>query len=264
MSDPRVVLITGGGRGIGAATAKRMAADGDKVVITARTESQLEETAAVIRRAGGEVLVLSGDAADEERVAQVVEETVSHFGRLDVLVNNAALSETGDVVTCSPERFQEVLKINLTGYFCFAHYSTPHMIRSGGGVIINVSSLMAELSAGVSAAYEASKGGIDSLTFDLAVRLGPENIRVVGVRLGAIDTGITANWAGGDENQRRLEDYFVDLCPLGRQGTPEEAAAVLRFLASPDASYIHGTMITVDGGRSAAFYPKSLTQRIPR
>lgn len=264
MTDSRVVFITGGGRGIGAAAAAQFAAAGDRVAITARTESQLEATAGAIRDAGGDVLVLPGDIGDEQCVAEMVRRTVEHFGRLDVLVNNAVIAGGGDIFTCTPQRFAELVNVNLVGYYRCAYYCVPHMARAGAGVIVNVSSIMALMNAGLSSAYVACKGAVEAITTDWAVRLGPENIRVVCVRLGAIDTGITDNWAGSKENSRKLADYFLDATPLGRQGTADEAAAMIRLLASPEASYVHGATLDVDGGRCVAIYPRSLADLIPR
>ena len=264
MGNWPVALITGAGRGIGRATARKFAREGFRVAITARTRDQLESAADEIRAGGGEVLVLPGDVGDEGQVRETVDRTIGHYGRLDVLVNNAAIIEAGDVLTFDSERFLRLMNVNLMGYFRCAHYAAPHMIESGGGVILNLSSIIAHSTAGVGTAYAASKGAIESMTYDMAVRLGPDNIRVVAVRLGAIDTGITDDWAGGDENFQRMSNYLADRCPLGRQGTPDEAADVIYFLGSPAAAYITGTSIVVDGGVGAALYPTSIATKIPR
>jgi NAD(P)-dependent dehydrogenase (short-subunit alcohol dehydrogenase family) len=264
MADSRVVFITGGGRGIGAATAKYFAAKGDKVVITSRTVEQLEATAEEIKSQGGDVLPLPGDIGDDDRVAEIVEKTVEHFGRIDVLINNAVISGAADIFTLPPQKFRELINVNLIGYYTCAHYCVPHMVQGGGGVIVNISSIMGWMTAGIGVAYATAKGGIEAMTCDLAVRLGPEKVRVVCLRLGAIATEISASWAGGDDNLKDIGAHFMDLCPIERQASAEETARVIHFLASDDAAYIHGSTLTMDGGRTVAMYPKSLASRIPR
>ena len=264
METTRVVLVTGASRGIGAATAREFAARGFDVAITARGAEGLAATAADVARAGRRSLSLAGDIADLGFAEMVVRRTIETFGRLDVLVNNAAWRELVTLRTVTLESWERTLRICLTVPAFMSRWAAEQMERQGGGAIINVSSIMSRRAAGFGSAYVAAKGGLDSLTFDLAALYGPLGIRTVAVNPGAIDTELSNDYvdAEGASVSSASNAHVEDMVPLRRAGRPEEIARAIGWLASDDASYVNGTTITVDGGWSTQNSPYSLKRRM--
>ncbi len=246
MDRPPVALVTGGSRGIGAATAVALAAAGWDVAIS--YHERPDAAADVVARcsaAGRRAVALQADLADGAAVEPLFQQVDDAFARLDLLVNNAGVvSPTGLVATYTADRLDAVLRLNVVGAFLAAGAAVRRMstARGGhGGVIVNVSSRAAQLgSAGEYVDYAASKAAVDTMTLGLAGEVASHGIRVVGVRPGLIDTDI--------HEPGRL-DRLGTTPPLGRPGTAEEVAATIVWLASPAASYVTGATLDVGGGR---------------
>jgi len=255
-----VAIVTGAGRGIGAAIATEFGRRGYRVTIADVLDDGPRGVADAIRQAGGTAEVMVGDLADLAFAERVVRDTAAATGRIDVLVNNAAWRDILTLRTLTVESWERTIRVGLTVPAFMSKWAAETMQRQGRGVIVNISSIQAELAGGYAAAYIASKGGLDSLTNDLATQYGPSGIRAVAVRPGAIDTDMNRNFRSPDGGQvsDRVIDHATDMIPLGRQGRPEEIARTVAWLAGEDASYITGTTITVDGGWSANLNPYSL------
>ena len=245
-----VVLITGSSRGIGAATARRAAADGHAIgVHCARDLAAAEAVADEIRETGGRAHALQGDVAREADVLRVFDECVEALGPLSGLVNSAGIvAAQRPLVQMEAERIERVLAVNVLGTLLCAREAVRRLStqRGGtGGVIVNVSSAASRIgSPGEYVDYAASKGAVDTLTLGLAQEVAAEGIRVNAVRPGLIDTGIHAR--GGEPGRvARLAETI----PLGRGGRPEEVAAAIVWLLSDAASYTTGALLDVAGGR---------------
>jgi meso-butanediol dehydrogenase / (S,S)-butanediol dehydrogenase / diacetyl reductase len=240
-------LVTGGGSGIGAATARRLAAAGYGVCVTGRRREPLEEVAA---ETGG--LAIVADTADGAAIGRAVEAAAERFGGLDALVVSAGTGASGAVAEQTPERWTRVIETNLTGAFLACRAALPHLVDSRGAVVTVAS--VAGLRAGPeSAAYDASKAGMIMLTQSIALDYGPRGVRANCVCPGWIRTPMAdaamnelAERTGGDrESAYVLANRMV---PLRRAGTPEEAAEAIAWLASPASSYVNGAVLPVDGG----------------
>lgn len=244
MSRP-MALVTGGSRGIGAAVAGRLARDGWDVALTYRTRrDEAEQVAADAAADGARVHLLSADLSDADAVGGLFARLDDEVGPIHGLVNNAGVvSPLGRVEDYTPERVRRVLEINVTAAFLVAGQAVRRMSTAHGGtggVIVNVSSRAAVRGgAGEYVDYAASKAALDVLTFGLAAEVADEGIRVVGVRPGVIATDIHA--------PGRLDRITARL-PLGRPGDPQEVAAAVSWLMSPEAGYVHGATLDVGGG----------------
>jgi glucose 1-dehydrogenase len=241
--DNRVVIITGAGSGIGRAAALRFAREGARVVVADINGDSVQETARLVERAGGEAIGLTVDVAERAQVEHLVEEAVARFGGVDVMVANAGIGRNRPFLEVTEEDLNRILAVNLAGVFWCGQVVARAMIDGGrGGCIVNTASTYAEVCAPGSSAYCASKGGVRMLTKAMALELAPHGIRVTAVAPGWIRTGM--NPLADPERNRRLEAAI----PLGRIGTPEDVAGAIFLLASPDATYINGDMVFVDGG----------------
>ncbi len=250
--ENQIALITGAGSGIGRATAKRLAAEGARLMLVDRNEEGLQQTVEQLP-AGTEVLQRALDVADEAAVEQCVADTIAHFGRLDVLCNNAGIAG-GDYSTAqdqSLETWQKIIGVNLYGVMLFTKYASRQMEKQGQGAIVNTASVAGIRSGAGGNAYSASKAGVINFTMTSACDLGAHNIRVNAVCPGLIETGMTApvfDYARANNKEAKLGAR----CELRRYGRPEEIAATIAFLASDDASYITGQALAVDGGNTAS------------
>jgi 3-oxoacyl-[acyl-carrier protein] reductase len=239
----KVALVTGGGRNIGRATARSLAAGGAAVMVNANTSlAEVEQTVAMIKDAGGRAALQLGDVTDAGAVAALVDAVVREFGRLDFLVNNAALRAETPFAQIRFEEWRRVLSTVLDGAFLCTQASLPHMIRAGGGTIVNIGGLTAHRGADGRAHVIAAKAGLAGLTRALALDFAPHRITVNCVVPGTIDT--VRGLPGAPERPAHRRS----LPPAGRRGEPEEIAAMVRMLCGPDARYITGQSIHVNGG----------------
>ena len=241
----KVLVVTGGGRGIGAATARLAARSGYRVCVNYRKEKDAAETLA--REIGG--LAIQGDVASEADVVRLFQAVDEKLGRVNVLVNNAGIVDRGArVESMSAERIQRMLAVNVLGSFLCAREAVKRMSKrngGAGGAIVNLSSIAAKLGApGEYVDYAAAKGAIDTFTVGLAKEVGADGIRVNCVRPGVIRTEI--HLASGDPTR---VDRIGSAAPLGRAGEADEVARTILWLASDEASYISGALLDVSGGR---------------
>lgn len=243
MGNGTTVVITGGGQGIGKALAKRFLEDGANVVIAEIDTEAGTETAAEFSNLGA-IRFIATDVSREDSVAAMVARTVRDHGRIDVLINNAAVACNKPLAELSLEEWQAVLGVNLTGAFLCAKHCAPHL-RAAKGSILNIASTRAFMSEPNTEAYSASKGGIAALTHALAASLGPD-VRVNCISPGWIDVSDWKKSRLRRVPQLTAADHAQH--PAGRVGTPEDIAALAAFLASPAATFITGTNFTVDGG----------------
>ncbi|GHJ92425.1 oxidoreductase [Streptomyces sp. NE5-10] len=238
----KVALITGAARGMGEAEARLFAALGARVVLTDVREAEGGATAASL---GAAARFVRHDVTDEASWNAAVAAAVDGFGRLDVLVNNAAVYSTSPIEDEDPARLDALLRVNLVGPFLGIRAAAPALRASGGGSIVNISSQAGLQGIWGHGAYGAAKWGLRGLTKTAALELGPDGIRVNSVHPGAIATAMTAH----------LGTASHPAAPLGRVGEPEEVARLVAFLASDDSSYLSGAELAVDGGASAGRMP---------
>ena len=245
--DGKVALISGGARGMGAEEARIFAREGAKVVIGDISEDDGKAVEAQIAEAGGQALFIRLDVTQEADWAKAVDQAVSSFGKLDVLVNNAGISSRTFTDDTAIDAWDKIMEINSKGVFLGTRAAVPKMLEAGGGSIINISSIMGLVgSAGGPPAYNASKGAVRIFSKAMAVRHGKDNIRVNSVHPGFMPP--MASGIAYDQNQRRGS---LEQTPLGREGRIEEVANAVLFLASDEASYITGAELAVDGGFTA-------------
>lgn len=238
----RVAVITGASQGIGRATARLLAQAGAKVAAAARNEEKLTAVTAEIEAAGGVAVAVRMDVADAEQIKAGFARVLETFGRVDILVNNAAITRDGLALRMKPADWEDVLRTNLTGaHYCIQQALGP-MMRQRWGRIINVSSVVAQMGNSGQANYIASKGGLIGLTKALAVEVASRNITVNAVAPGFIATPMT------EPLPENLKERMLARIPLGRMGTDAEVAAAIAFLASEEAGYITGHVLDVNGG----------------
>ncbi len=247
--EGRAALITGGGTGIGRATALRLAAMGAIVVVNGRREAPLRETVAAIEGAGGRAFAAIGDVARDADAARIVAETIAHAGRLDILVNNAALVKRKPFLETTADDFRAILETNLIGVVSVTRAAIGRMER--GGAIVNVSTGAAIRAVPGFAAYGASKAALLYLTRVLALECAPLSIRVNAVSPGSIETPIHETFLPPEE-LANLAANVATWTPLKRMGKAEEIASAIAYLVSPEAAYITGVNLSVDGGSTAA------------
>ncbi len=242
--EGKIALITGGSRGIGAAIAKRLAADGASVAITyAKDASAASAVVKAIELGGGKAVAIQADAADVEAVKGAVEKTVSTFGRLDVLVNNAGTAIPKTFAETTIEEMNRVIDINVRGTLATTQAALKHM-KSGGRIIMIGSCVGERAQTPGLVAYSATKGAVKMFTQGLSREVGSRGITVNNVQPGPIDTDLnpaTSDWAVSQKAATALDRY----------GHVEEVAALVAFVAGPESSYITGSNLTVDGGTNA-------------
>ncbi len=251
----QVALVTGAGSGIGKATALILAGQGAKVGVLGRTRSEIEKTAAEIVDAGGEALVLEADVAAEEDMRRAVDELVSGFGRLDIVVANAGINGVwAPIDDLQPEEWDKTISVNLRGTYLTLHMTVPHLKAQGGGSIIVVSSINGNrtFTTPGATAYSATKAGQVAMVQQLALELGKHHIRVNAVCPGEIETSIEDN-----TRQRHSDETAIPVewpqgqVPIsdGRPGKSKDVAEVVLFLASSRSQHVTGVPIYVDGGQ---------------
>jgi NAD(P)-dependent dehydrogenase (short-subunit alcohol dehydrogenase family) len=241
------VLIVGGTSGIGLATATRFLDEGSRVFVAGLEETELKDTLATLQPLGS-IEGIVGDVADEAAVRAIVEAAVGSLGRIDVLINNAGIAHKAAFLETETDAWDRTMAVNLRGMFLVARAVGRLMAADGaGGAIVNMASTNALGGEERYAAYDASKGGVLQLTRTMAVELGGAGIRVNCLCPGFIDTPLNRDLEGEDF----VRAYERNHIPLGRRGQPEEVAAAYAFLASDDASFIHGAALVIDGGQTA-------------
>jgi len=242
----KVALVTGASQGIGRDTALALAEAGAKVALAARNEEKLAETASQIAAAGGEALALKMDVADAESVKAGFKQVLERFGKLDILVNNAAVTRDGLAMRMKKEDWEAVLQTNLTGAHLCIQQALATMMRARAGRIINISSVVAQSGNAGQANYVAAKAGLIGLTKAIAVEIASRNITVNAVAPGFIETPMT------DVLPEKVKEDLKTRIPLGRMGAPRDVAAAIVFLASDEAGYITGHVLNVNGGMHLA------------
>jgi NAD(P)-dependent dehydrogenase (short-subunit alcohol dehydrogenase family) len=241
----KIAIVTGGGSGIGRSTAIRFAKEGAKVTVADVDSIGGEETVNLIRESGADAIFVKTNVKDSNQIRNLINTTTITYGGLHILVNNAGIGHSEvRSVDLSEEEWDHVIDINLKGVFLGIKYAVPELIKSGGGAIINTSSLLGLKGKKYQAAYNASKAGVVLLTQNAALEYGKYNIRVNAIAPGVIDTKIIDGWK---QDERRWP-FISKANALGRIGTPDEVANAIFFLASDEASFITGTTLSVDGG----------------
>jgi NAD(P)-dependent dehydrogenase (short-subunit alcohol dehydrogenase family) len=239
--ENKVAMVTGAGSGIGEAIARRMAEEGATVVVGDVDEKAARQVAAAIEREGGTAVAILQDVGDPTSVEKSVDFALQKFGRLDVAVNNAGI--TGDLAPTadySLEGWDKVIAVNLSSVFYGMKYQIPAMLRSGGGSIVNIASILGSVGSANSAGYNAAKHGVVGLTKTAALEYSKDRIRVNAIGPGYIDTPLLKAL------DKEVYDGLVDLHPIGRLGKPEEVAELALFLASDKASFVTGSYHLVD------------------
>jgi 7-alpha-hydroxysteroid dehydrogenase len=241
--DGKVAIVTGAGRGIGAGIAKAFAEVGADVVIGARTQAQLDEVAQAVRKSKRRAAVVAGDLSRREAMQPLVDRAIDEFGRIDIVVNNAGGSMPGPFLDVSEKAFNQAFQWNVTTAFNLTQLAVPHMLKTGGGSVINIASAAGRFNDRGFAAYGTAKAAMIHLTANLAADLAPK-IRVNAIAPGAIETSALGIVLQNADITRRM----VEGTPLRRLGTVDDIAAAAVYLASEAGSYVTGRVLDVDGG----------------
>ena len=243
--EGKVSIVTGASRGIGRGIAVRLGQEGAKVVINHRGSAEgAEDTARLIREAGGEALVVQADVSRMDEAQRLVQETINAFGQVDILVNNAGTTRDTLLMMMKEDQWDVVVDTNLKSVFSCCKAVARPMVKRKFGRIINISSVSGLAGQGGQTNYAASKAGVIAFSKSLAKELGSRNITVNVVAPGFVPTALTEGILAEGDNLQRA----VDATPLGRLGTPEDVASAVVFFASDDASFITGQVLSVDGG----------------
>jgi NAD(P)-dependent dehydrogenase (short-subunit alcohol dehydrogenase family) len=246
--EGKVALITGGTSGIGSATAIRFAKEGAAVAITGRNAERGAEVVQEIEANGGRALFIRSDVRLSKDCREAVDQTLEHFGKIDILFNNAGVFHPKNIPDCTEEEWDETIDSSLKGAFLMSKYALPSMIENGGGSIIHTSSGWGILGGDKAAAYCAAKGGLIIMAKAMAIDHGPDGIRVNCVCPGDVLTPMLPEDAA--KRGMSWDDYAVGAAerPLGRIGTPDDIANAVLYLASDEASFVTGEALVVDGG----------------
>lgn len=244
--NERVAIVTGAANGIGRYIALEFAREGAKVVVSDVDNEEGQQTVAAIKAAGGEAIYVTANMTSEADIDQLVSKAVDTFGKIDVLVNNAGISGGLALLNeISADDWDQVMGVNLKGPFLAAKRVFPEMVKNGGGNIINIASMASSNGGRGGLPYTASKHGVIGFTKQLSLMVGQAGIRVNAVLPGPIDTAMIQRILAMPEHPVCMK---IKASPSGRPGQPEEVAKVVTFLASDDASYVHGATFEVDGG----------------
>ncbi|MFQ5604998.1 MAG: glucose 1-dehydrogenase [bacterium] len=250
--ENKVALITGAGSGIGRESALLFAREGAKVVVVDIQPSQGEETVTLIQSAGGEAVFKRADVSNAANAREMVEFSEKIYGRLNVLFNNAGIfpAEDASVLDTEEKTWDWVMNVNLKGVFLGCKYGIPALLRAGGGAVINTASFVALMGAATSQiAYTASKGGVLSMTREMAVEFARKNIRMNAICPGPVETPLLAKLLSDPARRQRRMVHI----PMGRLAQARDVANAALFLASDESAYINGATFTVDGGITGAY-----------
>lgn len=243
----RVAIVTGAGRGIGQAIAEAMAKEGAKIVVAEVSEQRGNKIAAEIKQAGGQAVFIKLDVSNSNEIKAAVENILKQFGKIDILVNNAALGQAESFLEGDEQRWDKVISVNLKGLILMTRAVVDNMIERKSGKIVNIASSTASVGTDHQVVYGASKGGVAAFTRGLAQEMAAYHINVNAINPGFVETPMS------DRGRELLPDYFqkmVGSIPWGRPGRPDDIAKVAVFLASDDSEYVTGQCIMVDGGQS--------------
>ncbi len=252
----KVAVITGGSSGIGLAVAKRFAIEGAKLAINGRDADKAKKAVEEIKKEGGEAIAIIGDVSDADQVRKNVSQVMDHYGRIDILINNAGIAIPRPAHEVDFRDWDYEIGVNLSGVFYWAHtVVNESMIPNKSGVIVNVSSMAGFAAVPNQVAYVASKHGVVGLTKSMAIEWGKYNIRVNCLCPGLTNTPLVEAVAKKEPERMEIRKKRI---PLGRVCTPEEQANAVLFLVSDEASYVSGLIMNVDGGTEALFSGYSL------
>jgi 3-oxoacyl-[acyl-carrier protein] reductase len=240
--DGKVAVVTGAARGIGRQIAEKLASQGADVAICDLKAEWLADTVAAIQALGRKALPLAVDVGDGEAVNACIAEVIKVFGKVDIMVNNAGITKDTLLVRMSDEDWDAVLRVNLKGTFLFSRAVSKHMMKQRGGAIINIASVIGLIGNAGQCNYAASKAGVIALTKSTAKELASRGVRVNAVAPGFISSKMT------DALSQEVRDQMLAAIPLGRFGQPEDIAKAVAFLASEEASYVTGQVLSVNGG----------------
>lgn len=246
LSD-KVAIVTGAGSGIGKATALLMAAEGARVVVADITAASCDETVQAIRDAGGDAITVQTDVTSEDQIRNMVDRTIEHYGRIDIAFNNAGIAgESAPTGEYTPDGWDRVIGVNLTGVFLCMKYELQQMVKQGTGSIVNCSSILGTVGFENAPAYVAAKHGVIGLTKTAALEYARQGIRVNAVCPGFIDTAMIDQAASKSDND--MKAMLAEMEPVGRMGTGNEVAEAVVYLASDGAAFTTGIGLLVDGG----------------
>ncbi|MCL7745742.1 3-oxoacyl-[acyl-carrier-protein] reductase [Halalkalibacter alkaliphilus] len=238
----KVAIITGASRGIGEATAKKFAIEGAKLALVDVNKTEVERTSTMIQELGGESIALEGDVTDRQNVENIMEETVAQYGRIDIVVNNAGITNDAKLVKMTEAQWDSVINVNLKGVFNVAQEAAKVMIEQKSGVILNASSVVGLYGNFGQTNYAAAKWGVNGMTKSWAKELGKYGIRVNAIAPGFIATPMV------EKMPEKIIDMMKEKSVLNCMGDPEDIANGYAFLASDEAKYITGTILSIDGG----------------
>lgn len=247
--DGKVAIVTGAGRGIGEGAALAFAELGANVVCAARTPEQIEAVAEKVRERGGRALAVPCDVMETAQLDEVVAQTLKEFDRIDILVNNAGGTPPRPALDTSEEMFDAAFHFNVTTAFALSQRAIPHMLKAGGGSIVNISSAAGRLPQGNFVAYGTAKAALSFMTRQLAAEFAPD-VRVNAIAVGAVETSALAPFLN-DEVRGAMEN----LTPMKRIGQVEDIALAVLYLASPASGWVTGKVMEVDGGTEATNWP---------